>query len=159
MTSTRVMVFRIRTLASDAVGFRPQRPPQCGSTSAPCANKLAASFGVRPTHMRKSVKDIAEPLRHGRTTTKNKKKSLSRQNNGDINDTKRDLQPMHPHVFTPTPKNNSTRSLNWKSSSSQQTPHLSAHRCNNGMQKKMQKQTVDTDRAPKFGNGPLRSSA
>ena len=88
-----------------------------------------------------------------------KQKSSRRQNNGDINDTKRDLQPMHPHVFTPTPKNNSTRSLNWKSSSSQQTPHLSAHRCNNGMQKKMQKQTVDTDRAPKFGNGPLRSSA
>lgn len=152
------MVVRIRTLASDAVGFRPQRPPQCGSTSASCANKLTASFGVRPTQMRKSVKDIAERLRHGRTIKKKKKKSSSRQRTGDINDTNRELQPMHPHVFTPTPKNNSTRSLNWKSSSSQQTPHLSAHRCNNGMQKKRQKQTVDTDRTPKFGNGPLRRS-
>ena len=68
------MVVRIRTLASDAVGFRPQRPPQCGSTSASCANKLTASFGVRPTQMRKSVKDIAERLRHGRTIKKKRKK-------------------------------------------------------------------------------------
>ena len=69
------MVVRIRTLASDAVGFRPQRPPQCGSTSASCANKLTASFGVRPTQMRKSVKDIAERLRHGRTIKKKEKKA------------------------------------------------------------------------------------
>ena len=58
----------VRTSVAD--GFKPQRPPQCGSISTRSSKRLTASAALRPTHVRSSDKTIASDEVSRRSPTK-----------------------------------------------------------------------------------------